>query len=341
MTRNAERVALRKTRACRRTSLRATATSSARATSTLSRCWRSRHRLAFRSWSRSGTAGCWRHRSATSAGAALPWHRTSQQHQPPACGFSSAATPTSRTSGFFGSPERHLVFDVNDFDETAPGPWEWDVKRLAASLEVAGRDSGFGKQEHRDVRRSARVSGGDEARTHADTRGLVRGSRCRCAAPAVQRSPEPDEDSKRLEGDHEGPRSRQSPGVREAHPRRRRRDQDRERSPAHPSGRRADARHGAGRCLPHAQSHHQVVPAHAARPDLRQLLDHYRFAHLARKVVGVGAWAPRPGSCCSSTKLTALRFFCRSSRPRPRCSSGSRRGASTRTTASGSSQDNG
>src|SRR5207249_3599182 len=41
--------------------------------------------------------------------------------------------------GVFGSPERHLVFDLNDFDETVPGPFEWDVKRLAASLEVAGR----------------------------------------------------------------------------------------------------------------------------------------------------------------------------------------------------------
>ena len=41
--------------------------------------------------------------------------------------------------GVFGSPERRLVFDVNDFDETLPGPWEWDVKRLAASLEVAAR----------------------------------------------------------------------------------------------------------------------------------------------------------------------------------------------------------
>ena len=40
--------------------------------------------------------------------------------------------------GVFGSPERSLVFDLNDFDETLPGPWEWDVKRLAASLEVAG-----------------------------------------------------------------------------------------------------------------------------------------------------------------------------------------------------------
>ena len=45
--------------------------------------------------------------------------------------------------GVFASPERRLVFDVNDFDETHPGPWEWDLKRLVASLVVAGRDNGF------------------------------------------------------------------------------------------------------------------------------------------------------------------------------------------------------
>ena len=45
--------------------------------------------------------------------------------------------------GLFESPERRLIFDINDFDETLPGPWEWDVKRLAASFEVAGRDRGF------------------------------------------------------------------------------------------------------------------------------------------------------------------------------------------------------
>jgi uncharacterized protein (DUF2252 family) len=45
--------------------------------------------------------------------------------------------------GVFGSPERRLVFDVNDFDETLPGPFEWDVKRLVASLVVAGRENGF------------------------------------------------------------------------------------------------------------------------------------------------------------------------------------------------------
>lgn len=45
--------------------------------------------------------------------------------------------------GLFASPERNLMFDINDFDETLPGPWEWDVKRLAASLAVAGRVNGF------------------------------------------------------------------------------------------------------------------------------------------------------------------------------------------------------
>jgi uncharacterized protein (DUF2252 family) len=45
--------------------------------------------------------------------------------------------------GVFASPERRLVFDINDFDETLPGPWEWDVKRLAASMLIAARDNGF------------------------------------------------------------------------------------------------------------------------------------------------------------------------------------------------------
>ena len=53
--------------------------------------------------------------------------------------------------GAFASPARRLVFDVNDFDETLPGPFEWDVKRLAASLAVAGRDNGFGAKARRKV----------------------------------------------------------------------------------------------------------------------------------------------------------------------------------------------
>ena len=53
--------------------------------------------------------------------------------------------------GVFGTPERKLVFDINDFDETLPGPWEWDAKRLAASFVVAGRDRGFSAEQRRDV----------------------------------------------------------------------------------------------------------------------------------------------------------------------------------------------
>jgi uncharacterized protein (DUF2252 family) len=51
--------------------------------------------------------------------------------------------------GVFGSPERDLVFDVNDFDETLPGPFEWDVKRLVASFVLAARDRGFKRKEAR------------------------------------------------------------------------------------------------------------------------------------------------------------------------------------------------
>jgi uncharacterized protein (DUF2252 family) len=53
--------------------------------------------------------------------------------------------------GVFASPEREMLFDINDFDETLPGPWEWDVKRLASSLCVAGRDRGLTTQETADV----------------------------------------------------------------------------------------------------------------------------------------------------------------------------------------------
>ena len=53
--------------------------------------------------------------------------------------------------GVFGTPERQMIFDINDFDETLPGPWEWDVKRLAASFEVMGRYRGFSRVDRRAV----------------------------------------------------------------------------------------------------------------------------------------------------------------------------------------------
>jgi uncharacterized protein (DUF2252 family) len=89
-----------------------------------------------------------------------------------------AATPTAGVTvqlcgdahlsnfGLFGSPERQMLFDINDFDETLPGPWEWDIKRLVASFEIMGRYRGFspaqrgqvvaaGVREYRDRMRQA------------------------------------------------------------------------------------------------------------------------------------------------------------------------------------------
>lgn len=78
-----------------------------------------------------------------------------------------ATTPTTRRTvqlcgdahlgnfGIFASPERALVFDANDFDETLRGPWEWDVKRLATSLFLAARQEGFPKDAAREAARTA------------------------------------------------------------------------------------------------------------------------------------------------------------------------------------------
>jgi uncharacterized protein (DUF2252 family) len=80
-------------------------------------------------------------------GAALPM--ASDLAGTPATGLTVQACGDAHLSNFgiFGSPERRLVFDANDFDETLPGPWEWDVKRLAASLEVAARENEFPRRE--------------------------------------------------------------------------------------------------------------------------------------------------------------------------------------------------
>ena len=84
-------------------------------------------------------------------GAALPM--ASDLAATPVTGLAVQACGDAHLSNFgiFGSAERRLVFDVNDFDETLPGPWEWDVKRLAASLEVAARGNGFSGKQRREI----------------------------------------------------------------------------------------------------------------------------------------------------------------------------------------------
>jgi uncharacterized protein (DUF2252 family) len=88
-------------------------------------------------------------------GAALPM--ASDLARTPASGLIVQACGDAHLSNFglFGSPERKLLFDVNDFDETLPAPWEWDVKRLAASLEVAARENGFSDKDRRKIVRAS------------------------------------------------------------------------------------------------------------------------------------------------------------------------------------------
>ena len=122
--------------------------------------------------------------------------------------------------GAFASPERRLVFDVNDFDETLPGPFEWDVKRLAASLAVAGRDNGFtGKARRKIVLAAAEsVPDGDARLRRAAVPGRV------VCAPGYRAGhrpvPVPDE-GEEVQGGREaagqGPHRRQHEGAGQAH----------------------------------------------------------------------------------------------------------------------------
>ena len=134
--------------------------------------------------------------------------------------------------GVFGSPERQLVFDCNDFDETLPGPWEWDVKRLAASIVVAGRHLGFSKanrlesiirlgQRYREVMRMmASMSNLEVWYSRVEIEGLVEALKQHAADVGLQvRGPHgSDRIEDHVQGDDEGLHA----GAEQADPRRRR-----------------------------------------------------------------------------------------------------------------------
>ena len=105
-------------------------------------------------------------------GAALPM--ASDLSHTPVSGLAVQACGDAHLSNFgiFGSAERRLVFDVNDFDETTPGPWEWDVKRLAASMEVAARGNGFSGKDRREIVTAAVASYRQAMRTFAGMTNL-------------------------------------------------------------------------------------------------------------------------------------------------------------------------
>mgnify|MGYP003694674167 CR=1 FL=1 len=104
-----------------------------------------------RSWCRSGMGGCWCRRSRSIGGGAADGGGSGRHAGRRGCGCSCAGMRTCPISGRSRRRSGSLVFDVNDFDETLPGPFEWDVKRLAASLSVAGRDNGFPAKDRRKM----------------------------------------------------------------------------------------------------------------------------------------------------------------------------------------------
>jgi uncharacterized protein (DUF2252 family) len=92
----------------------------------------------------------------------------------PASGLRVQACGDAHLSNFgaFAAPDRRLVFDLNDFDESLPGPWEWDVKRLAASFAIAGRENGFGRRQRAPAVLEAARSYRDSMRAFASQGNL-------------------------------------------------------------------------------------------------------------------------------------------------------------------------
>lgn len=190
--------------------------------------------------------------------------------------------------GVFASPERYLYFDVHDFDESAPGPWEWDVKRLAASLEVAGRDDEYSTEQRRTIVRSA-VRSYREAMTefaamsmidvwyaHLDIDRLLPRFHSLLNAKKTARvwqalSEARVQDSHRsldllTEIADDEPRiARDAPVI----------------VPIEQLGWDLDS--------PHLSWLHSMIRSYAPtlQPELRHLLDQYRLVHVARKVAGV------------------------------------------------------
>ena len=196
--------------------------------------------------------------------------------------------------GGFASPDRRLVFGVNDFDETLPGPFEWDVKRLVASFAVAGRDRGFDSKQRRSIntavarayreamRSYADMGNMDVWYAHVDVEEFAELAARQATAKQVKRfeknvAKARSKDSVRAFGkltetvDGE-PRIASDPPlivpIEDVVPR--------------PNAPR--------RGLPARR--HPLVQAHVDR-DRRRLLERYRYVHAAHKVVGVGSVGTR------------------------------------------------
>ena len=167
--------------------------------------------------------------------------------------------------GAFAGPDRRLVFSINDFDETLPGPFEWDVKRLVASFAVAGRDRGFDAKQRRSINRAVTRSYREAIRGFAAMSNLElwysRIDVDEIAALAARQGT--GKQLKRFERNVAKARSKDSlQGVCEAHRDRRRRAQDRQRPAADRPDRGAGVRRRTGRARGVRAGSDPLLPAY-------------------------------------------------------------------------------
>jgi uncharacterized protein (DUF2252 family) len=206
----------------------------------------------------------------------------------PATGLRVQACGDCHVSNFggFGSPERRLVFDINDFDETLPAPWEWDVKRLAASVVLAGRQIDLRERECADAARrtvaSYRKHMGQYARmralevwySHLDADILVEKAKTH---QSKKRWKELEKKAKRQTAEHLFP---QITAVRNGS----RRIVDRPPLVYHPRNYAKISKHIT-------EMFHRYL--RTLPEERRVLLERYHLVDIARKVIGVGSVGTR------------------------------------------------
>jgi uncharacterized protein (DUF2252 family) len=198
--------------------------------------------------------------------------------------------------GGFASPERDIVFDINDFDETLPGPWEWDIKRLAASVEIAGRERGFDTKTRRAIVLAAVGEYRRAMREFAGMRNLdvwyafLDAAKVQSRWGAISRA----KDVKKIEANFSQAHTRDNLRAFEklTH-----RVGDQLRIVSHPP-----LIVPVEELLPETVDHLNIQKTFAEYirvygktlpDDRRHLLEQFRFIHLARKVVGVGSVGTR------------------------------------------------
>jgi uncharacterized protein (DUF2252 family) len=214
----------------------------------------------------------------------------------PDSGFPVQACGDAHLSNFgvFAAPDRRLVFDLNDFDETLPAPWEWDLKRLAASFAIAGRERGFKRAERTAAVGAAAARYRGAMREFAAQRDLeVWYARLDVEAAMAEVEAEDPAMTKRLRR-----------GVAKARSKDHLRALDRLTTSAGGELRIVSDPPlivPVEELLPPAEAAElqrgmiEVIASYreSLAPDRRHLLEGYRFRHLARKVVGVGSVGTR------------------------------------------------